>query len=697
MNASDGSSHSCSDIIIIEVSVMKKLLIAMLVIIALVAAAGFAAAFFIKEPAEALKAKVVANASEKIGRGVSAGDFGGNPFTGFFVRDIKISGRAADLPDTMRLEKIRLSLSFSALLKRQIVIKEISLLNPVIYLERFADGQSSIVDITDRISSAAKEGVDGKEKVESKFSVSMGTISVKEGKLSVKVHGENEEEKEYTIDKVNINLTPAGEGKYSAKGSGDFEGMQLKAEGKVETIPSVLANLNWSADEIDLKQTPAALAEYMKSMEKLNLSGQVAPGGTFKYDENGTLIKANLEMKNFAALGQDFGAGKVGAAVNGEEIKLDGSVGKEGSAHVGLTGIIKTIEDKAIGIDIAPSGISVEKALAVIAPDMKKMITGIAGGAFRISGSGEDVDNIVAGGTLSVLGGDVFYPAPAIHGEGSVMTAVAYESISMNIEHKKPVMRISGIKLKGQALEGSGEGRVEYVPSEDAGEEPAPVSFSISADVKSADVAKILEANPQLKDMVSGAFAGSGTFRGTSGDPASYAGNFTVSLNNGKVLNPYDEQASKLPIDANLSNFTFQSLKGTGKISGETLNVSAAALRSKTLDADVSGSVTFEGALIGRAVASVKPEILGTIENLKPIIAQFPRIAEMKKVDTSFDIGGTVYAPEVKWNADDIARKYGKKIVERKADKLLDKALGSDDGNADSVKSKIKNKLKKIF
>jgi len=681
---------------------MKRTIIVIGAFLCLVVLGAGAFTLWAAEPVEMLLDRALKEAEKKTGRHIEVGKFGGNPFLGFRVRDLVVKARAGG-GDTLRMDSLKFSVSLPMLMQKKVVFKEIEFVKPVVSLERYADGKNSFSDILESLQPA-------EEKEEKPQLVFFRRIELSDMTMALKLHREDGAPVNLIVKPVNLVLEPAESDSYDnfkVKMFGKLEGMELTGEGTLQIVPEFILKLDWKTNRFDTGKLPDFLSVYFRKMEIVGLKASAELEGSLMMTKDRRISESKMILKDVEALGQKFGGGLMTVQYGGETVKFFGKVGKEGPEIV-LDGIIDTREKPRIDSTMRFGRIDVTPAVRMLLKDKgPDIISGKLSGEIRAGGPWQDVKNLDTRGTLVVRKGSLNYPTPALNASGSGRAPINFEKIEMALNHRQPRIDVRDARMIAHGISATARGTVSYLMDKDSGKYGGPVSFNLKINAESRDIEELLKVNKYTGPAVSGVLKADGAIRGNTSDMNSLAGVITFALADGSIVNPYFDRASSLPVNVNLSNFDFDSIRGTLNISNGIVTTQSIRLLSSLINADVRGSIGFDGAVNGHAEAMVEPSVLASIADFQAVLPRLNEVLkDLDRVETSFELSGTVQKPVIHWNAGEFARKAGKKIIEKKAGKAVDKLLdrldeksggeGSGDA-ADSVRKKVKDKLKGLF
>jgi hypothetical protein len=222
----------------------------------------------------------------------------------------------------------------------------------------------------------------------------------------------------------------------------------------------------------------------------------------------------------------------------------------------------------------------------------------------------------------------------------------------------------------------------------------------------SKNIGEVLKHNPSFAGALIGEFAASARVNGRSDALSKLNADVLVAIADGVVANPYDVDSIAMPVDLNLSRFSFRSFDGQFHVGNENVSLNRAALRSPMISADLAGAIGFNGDLNLRATASLPPAVLTTIKDFKPVASRLGKLSELKDVETSFNVFGNINNPKVQWDVERLIKGEAERLINNQAEKLLDKAkqkLGDsssenkNSGDGEKLKDAVKNRIKDIL
>ncbi len=686
---------------------MKVLFRISLIIVVLLLLAAAAATYLTKNRAEQIKEAVLRKAEKRIGRSITAGEFGGNPFTGFHVDDVVISGSVASAPDSITLDRLGFRLSFKDLLHRKLVFNYMLFDKPVIFIEKNGEEGHSLSDVVEKVSGGSAGEKVETPRTEGEARVIVNRITVRDGRLVLRIHSDEKKTQDFVFDIVSASAVPVEEGSmksFNMDAEIKFENIELNASGKVNIGQDDTFDIAWKTNEIATVDAPGALDELKKTLDEFGIHAQLRAEGTLKGGADDAVIGAKISMGDVSAFDQIIGGGGIDVTVRTSDIKFDGVVGGEKTEFT-FNGGLSTGEQKSFRLETNFKGIEVKDTISKLFPDMPEVATGLLSGKAFLSGPGLDPQQLELASSITVTGGHINYPTPTLDKQTGAWAPIKYDTIKARIFHTGPKLEIKDFSIKGPSISASGKGTLKYEVDKETGDAAGgPMDFYVSASLDSPQVRAILMQNPYLGPFVSGEFTGTGTLEGTTGDPSSFKGAATFVLKNGVVSNPYGEKSTLLKLNETLSKFEFHSLAGKLDIADENINVAKLDLISDIIDMNMRGVVGFDSSLNAHAGVALKPEMLGKINDFKAALDQLENLKDLQRVETSFNLYGTLTQPVVRWEVDDLLRREARTIIEKKTDKLINKILEKNDiapGDSgdivDDLKKKVRDRLKKFF
>ncbi|MFA6449318.1 MAG: hypothetical protein WCX65_07625, partial [bacterium] len=481
------------------------------------------------------------------------------------------------------------------------------------------------------------------------------------------------------------------------------KGSAVDANGWIFTSEPLKLGISWQIGEIDLAALPEAAKEYAAPLKKFKVAGRVSPKGNLALKDGNFRVAADVSVSDGSVMEYKLGDGKVHIDYKDRKIVFAGGLKNKGSA-VDASGWVFASEPLKFDVAAQVAVIDVAAMAKKFAPKTPELLTGTAAGTLRITGEGSNPDEYLATGDVTVRNGNIYYPTPVIHGDAKKQywAPIPFSAIKAGLSHRFPVVTVRYLDITGDAVRSSGSGKIKYRKDKRTGAPAGPISFDAAAKLSSPEIGKILALNKQLGPFVTGALNAKGKLKGGSDDTSSFAGVCDFSLTGGVVVNPYNDRAAKLPINADLSHFRFDSLKGNAVVGAARVNFPALALRSEVINADASGALGFKGDINGHAKASLPVAMVGKIMDFKNAMPKLKELNDLKRIDTSFDFSGTIQQPKITWNVDEVLRSASESFIKKKASKAIDKFTGpgtAGDGKSaeDNIKQKLKDKLKGMF
>jgi hypothetical protein len=313
------------------------------------------------------------------------------------------------------------------------------------------------------------------------------------------------------------------------------------------------------------------------------------------------------------------------------------------------------------------------------------------------------VESLVVSGDARLADGTVVYPTPSLKGEKNAKATLPVKSLTTRFEYKNLTVTASGARATGPGYSAAGAGRLRLRKDKKTGGIAGAEWFDAQASMSAPEVERLLATNPHLGAFVSGNFTANAKMRGNPNAIDSLAGTADIRLTEGRVTNPYVDSARKLPLNASLSHFDFTSIGGTFGIGNSVIRTDNFAMRGSAINADVQGTLGFDGRLNAHAGADVSPEVIGKINDFKSVLPKLGKLNDIERIKTSVELSGTIQNPEIHWNAQDLLANSAKNLIVKKAGKMLQDKLGIPAGDGtdknikDTVKDTLKKKLKGLF
>jgi hypothetical protein len=403
--------------------------------------------------------------------------------------------------------------------------------------------------------------------------------------------------------------------------------------------------------------------------------------------------------------------GNVAARVNmsgslpGDKLVRFNGTCASGAASASAKGTVQIGKAISMEVDADLKNFSVQNTLGALSPAISQNIRGgTLAAKVHISGNPTAAETIAIDGDASITGGTIVYPTPSFKGEKNAKASLPLKTLSARFHYKGTTLTVQSARADGPGFTASGSGDVRLRKDMKTGRITGPDWFDARASVSAPEVARVLETNPHLGAFVSGKLATEARLRGNPNDLNSLTGAVNTRLARGHVTNPYVANARKLPLNDGLSHFDFSEIYGAFSIAKSTVGTNNLTLRSDALNADVKGSLGFDGRLNAHAEASLAANMLAQINEFKSILPKLRNLKEIKRADTSFELSGTVQKPKIHWNVQDVIEREAKKLLQDKASELLKQKIkhstggtGRDNNVEDVFKDKIKRKLKGIF
>lgn len=678
----------------------------LVLLVALLAAAAIVT-YLTASRAEEIKEAMLRQAEQRLGRNVEAGGFGGNPFTGFHVSDVIMSGPSPGAPDSLAIDRLSFRLSFRDLFAGRLVFSYISLHKPTVYVEKKSAAGHSLSDVIENTTGAsgAVAGKSGRP-VENKRRVIVNRINVRDGILVLKTENEEGNTREFDFRIGRISAEPVAPGDmraFAIDGEASHETLELGFAGRIDTAAEDAFDIKWKTNKLPLNDAPSVLDEIKAALDEYGTHTHMQAEGTLTGSAGDVVVDADVHLSDTLLLDQAVGDGSANITVRPSEIKYEGAVGGE-KTGVAFNGGLASGEQKSFRLETGFKGIDARKAVRKLMPDLPEVVTGSLSGKAFLSGPEPHPDKLELASSIKLENGRVNYPTPTLDRRTGAWAPIEYDTITARIFHTRPKLEIRDFKMNSSSVTAEGNGALEYRVDADTGAAAGPMNFSLSASVDSPQVRSILMQNPYLGPFISGAFNGSGSIRGVTNDAASLTGDASFVMTRGVVNNPYADRTESLRINETLSHFEFDSLEGRFDVAGENVRIAALELVSRVIDMSMKGDVGFDGSLSARADTSVKPALLEKISEFSDAVEQLDKLKDMRKVETSFNLSGTLTQPEIDWDVEHLLKKEAEKLIESRTDKLIDKVLEKSNIDTegkkdvvDKLKDKVKDRLKNLF
>lgn len=671
----------------------------MIIIVAFAVATALA-----HSPAEKLKNLMLMAASERIGREVSSGALGGNPFTGFSVAHVTVSSADPSLTDTAKIDAMRFRISFKELLKGKITVSGVNLVRPSISINIDESGHSDIDDIVESFSSDSPKP--------KRDATLIKRISVSDGAIIMTLNRKSDEPVTISATDINALLTSHVKDPASAetliKLMADIDGVKTNAKGKVkQNIGGATIHLVIDSDTIELSKPPAALATFINAdiIRRYKISGNTKLSAVIDGDLAAPDIELKADLKKLRALDHDFGAGSASIKMNRGGAAFNAAV-ESSEASLDATGTIGSDASRLFSSDIAFAGIYPDALAAALAPEAPKIILGVADGKIALEGSANEWSSLSAIASFQVKDGSIRYPSPALRGGTATWADIPFKTLSVSAKHKQPEIVLESVKLDGAGITASATGWIKYTLDALTNAPTSPARYDFSMVANSKNIGEVLKHNPSFAGALIGEFAASARVNGRSDALSKLNADVLVAIADGVVANPYDVDSIAMPVDLNLSRFSFRSFDGQFHVGNENVSLNRAALRSPMISADLAGAIGFNGDLNLRATASLPPAVLTTIKDFKPVASRLGKLSELKDVETSFNVFGNINNPKVQWDVERLIKGEAERLINNQAEKLLDKAkqkLGDsssenkNSGDGEKLKDAVKNRIKDIL
>lgn len=701
---------------------MKRALVVLSVVLLILAAGAVALSIWAKGPALELKERLLSRVEEKIGREVSVGDFGGNPFTGFYVRDVVVAGRTHGESPTLKLEKLKFRISLFRLFKGQVKFRCISLVRPVVYYHRAVNGDTNLDDILERLSELkeAEDREDDKKKrkegekqeIETAPVLMIDRVVVKSGTLQLSLEREGDEPFEAAVEPVDVSLRPVGPGGFDeidVRAKARVEKLKISGNGILRPNKTDAVDFEWETNKLAINELSEIVPEIEDHIKNFDVAGELFATGMVAGSFKEPKFNAGIGIENASVKTIKLGDGHVDVRNKDRAMFVDGEISsKEGKTTAIGVFHLDTGEWSAA---LEMKGFNAVLLSKKLFPDLPDIVSGSADVLFRANSGFFNKDKSMFQVDVDVDNGELKYPTPSISGELSGWAALPFDKITATakINHNKSRIYISNSALSSSDLSFIVWDSVIYRNRSKPGMTYPPFNFDMSAKLNCSNIRAVLEKNPHLGPFLSGKIDGKAQLSGATNDMETLKGNVNFKLTDGRIVNPYAEEAKRLPINSNLSHFEFDSLAGKLDVADQYVNIKTIALQSGMINADLSGAVGFDGALRGHAKTTLKPSLLETIADFEEVIPRLKYVKNLKRIETSFDFSGSIQEPHVKWNADDLLRNEAKRLMEEKGDRLLEKVKekAREEFDVDDVdeikdklkekKDKLKEKLKKLF
>jgi len=650
-------------------------------------------------PAERLKREVLAAAQKKIGREVGVGGFGGNPFTGFSIRDIRVGGVDGG-SDSITAERLKFRVSFGDLLKGRLSVSGIELVAPRVFIEKYPGGTHSLTDVVESMSSGPQE-----EKPEKGASrIEIGSIKVRRGELNIKIIREEGDPVELVVDDVSAVLKPEVEiGKYTVEAGASLDRIRINAEGRLQPGAENEMDLAFEMTPWLTFEDPPEVVEGIKELlGELHVRGRLAAGGRVTGSFSQPVVHAEIEIEEVDVLDNDLGGGKFLVDYAGQRVSFDGGIGSDYS-KVQAKGGVTLGEEPSFEMSSSFSGLDPDAAMALLAPDMPPMVSGALSGTAKLTGSPASFGDAALAADVLISDGVIKYPTPSLYGHKDARAELPFKSFSAKVAHTAPELEISSFELLGDAMKAGGKGKIRYARDAMTGAATGPLWFDASAVFESGDVEKLMAHNSYLGNFVTGSFTGSANLSGRSDQMSRFAGGGQFTLLDGAVINPYAKDSGGIPLNATLSHFEFDSIEGSFDVAKQVLKAKKLSLRSVMIDADIAGDLGFDGIFGAHAEVSLMPQLIESVNDFKSAMPKLQAIKDLKRVDTAFDISGSLQNPQVSWDVEGLIASEAERLLQKETDKIMDKVKDrvkdstGIDLDKSGVKQKLKDKIKGLF
>lgn len=410
------------------------------------------------------------------------------------------------------------------------------------------------------------------------------------------------------------------------------------------------------------------------------------------------LLETNPHLEGFLSGKLAANAHATGAPAKNKLVHFDGTLAI-GPATLSTKGTARLEKTMFLDADVAIKNFSQIETLRKFSPALADAVSGTFGGNARISGNPAVIESITAKGNARLSNGYIVYPSPSFRGTKNAKAKLPIKELSANFQYKNLSISASDMRASGPGYSATGAGSMKLLKNKQTKSVAGVEWFEAKASVNAPEVARVLETNPHLGAFVTGKLVASAGMRGNPKALDTLEGSMDARLTGGRVTNPYDSGARNLPLNANLSHFDFTEISGKFDVSKSAVKTDNFAMQSSVLNAAAKGSLGFDGALKVHADADVSGGMVAQINDFKSILPKLGDLNDIERIKTSCEIGGTIQKPKIHWNAQDVLAREAKKIVKKKAMKMLEDSLVKpEDKNAGkSVEDVVKDKLKKKF
>jgi len=683
---------------------MKKPRTGCIIVLLLVIAAGaVGATIWARDYAGEFKDRMLEEVSEKSGRQITAGEVGGNPFTGLSINDIRVAPVEEGYREWATVKAIKFRISFADLFRGKISFTGITIAGPEIYVERPLEKK-------DRKTEPPAEAKDAGKKAAAelrKYGVSVRRVNISRGKATVKLLPEDGQPIEITADGINGRIQTADPGTgYIFKINGNAGKVPFTADGEIsaDDFQQVSMRIKTSRP-VQPGDLPVIGEKAVPAAERAGFDGRAEVSADMDLGGGTSISNAVITVTDMKLLGQGFGTLSLNGNFNDGLLEFSGGTDGIGAAAK-ISGKYRSGETPRLDSTIDLSGIDTASVIKVLWPELPELVSGVMNATVTLGGEGILPDAVVTNADVTVKGGTLRYPSPKLDGTGRGWAPIPFNRLDAQVRYHEPEIVVKSAKLDASPLTASGSGGMKFSEGKEPGEKTGPVTFHGNINIDCPRVQEILAHNPYLGEFVTGALSARGNLGGSSAGMQTLAGKAVVSLNKGTVTNPYIDNARNLPLNANLSHYEFDKISGDASVGNEVINVKELSLYSKLIDATLKGTVGFDGKIAGTADTALDPSVISTVEDLKVVVPKLARLEKIGKVETSFTLGGSISNPAIEWNANRLLERIAEKQVEKQAGKVVDKlkkklgeetGLDVEDDMLEKLKDKAKDKLKSIF
>jgi hypothetical protein len=642
---------------------------AVFVLVCIIAVFAFASgAELAKGPALKFMDTALRQFELRTGRAASDAGFGGNPITGFYARGVRIDGATPDGPPAAVIEKLRFRISLPDLLKGKVLIKSVEAIHPAIRIERSADGALDIAGILETfVAPAAADGVFSAPRLD--------RVSISGGKIIIKIHRRNAAAATIVISDLDAALRPSKPGDFTsanAKFTALIGKIRFSGGGKVRFDGENAFDLNWKTGAFTIEKIPGLEKTIAALKSDFGAGADMSARGTVRGTIADPNVRGDIRVKNCRAFGIAFGAGAANLRFERGGLSFTGAL-KSDDNSFGFSGRLSPGAKNPIDIGAAFDGIDVDLLAESFSPNQPQTITGLAGGIARFTGKFFDLKEMDIDANLTVRNGTLTYPTLSLHERKPARAELPFGALKIVLYHHRGDIDIKEFALKSPILNASGKADILYITDAMTGEASGPFVFDAEAEMSGPDIRLILEKNPYIGTLVSGAFAASVDLKGRTDKPKEWTGGIRFSIADGEILSPYSNDAARFPPDFNLTHFAFDRTDGVMTIAGGAIGIPSLRMRAKLIEFDLVGRVGFDGKVIARADSSIPPSILWTVEALRKISTELNNLGGLERVKAYFELGGDVWAPVVAWDEDELRRLDKETGEKKKADELIKK------------------------